>query len=52
LEKANIIASIKIEYVGDILTVESIKQISDAVVKFAFPEFLQLTRKDREGIDF
>jgi hypothetical protein len=48
LEKANIIASIKIEYIGDILTVESIKQISDAVVKFAFPEFLQLTRQDRE----
>jgi len=48
LDKANIIAAIQVEWINDILSVESIKQISDAVVKFAFPEFVELTRKDRE----
>lgn len=48
LEKANIIAAIQVEYINDNLTVETIKQISDAVVRFAFPEFVELTRKDRE----
>jgi len=48
LERANIIAQIKVEYEGDHLTVETIQQISDAVVKFSIPEFVEITRKDRE----
>jgi hypothetical protein len=48
LERANIIAQIKVEYEGDHLTVETIKQISEAVVKFSIPEFVEITKKDRE----
>jgi len=48
LEKANIIAQINVQYEGNYLTVDTIKQISDAVVKFSLPEFIEMTKKDRE----
>jgi len=49
LEKANIIAGIKVERDGQHLTVKTISQIGDAVIKFAIPQFIELTQKDREG---
>ena len=50
LEKSNIIASIKVETVNNLLTIETISAISDAVIKFAAPDFYLLTQTERKSI--
>lgn len=49
LERANIVAGIKVEYEGDVLSVRTLTQITDAVLKFAVPKFVELTKEDRTG---
>ena len=49
LERANIVSGIKVEYEGDVLWVRTLTQITDAVLKFAVPKFVELTNEDRNG---
>jgi hypothetical protein len=49
LEKANILAGIKITRDGEFLSLQTISQINDAVIKFAIPAFVKLTQEDRAG---
>jgi len=48
LQRANIIAGIKIDKDGNVLSLNTISQISDAVIKFASGDFIELTHKDRQ----
>jgi len=47
LAKANIIASIKVNYSGNFLTIETVQSISESLIKFARPNFTQLTHDER-----
>ena len=47
-ERFLIIEGIKIKYTGDALAVETIREINDAVLKFAADEFYTITMHDRE----
>lgn len=47
LQKANIIAGIKVERQNGVLTLETIAHVSDAVIKFASGDFIELTESDR-----
>lgn len=47
LERANIVAGIKVEYEGDVLSVRTLTQITEAVLRFAVPKFVELTKEDR-----
>jgi hypothetical protein len=49
LEKANIIAPIKMEYVNGLLTIDTISAISEAVIKFAVPDYYKLTQNERRS---
>jgi hypothetical protein len=47
-QKTGILTAIKVEYQGGYLTMPTISQICDATLKFAAPQFIELTRRDRE----
>jgi hypothetical protein len=48
-EKNSAIADIKIEKKDDFLTVKTIKDVMNAIVKFALPEFSKITAGAKES---
>ncbi len=51
-EKTELLKKIKIHHEGEYLTIQTIEDIAETILKFCVPDFIKLSRRIRKGIEY